>query len=89
MLRFVVLSLALLMFVLVAVTLIVSALLMLALACIVGIPLWLMAKPRLKRMGVVAPRLNPMDRLKNLYVEGKIDLFEFERRVAKLLALEH
>jgi hypothetical protein len=40
-------------------------------------------------MGVIAPRLNPMERLRNLYVEGKIDLFEFERRVAKLLALEH
>jgi hypothetical protein len=89
MMRYLVLSIALLMFLMVAVTLIVTALLMLALACIVGIPLWLMAKPRLQRMGIAAPRLNPMDRLRNLYVEGKIDLFEFERRVARLLALEH
>lgn len=89
MLRFVVLTLALIMFVTIAVTLILSALLMLALACIVGIPLWIVAKPRLQRMGIVAPRLNPMERLKSLYVEGKIDLFEFERRVARLLALEH
>jgi hypothetical protein len=88
MMRYVVLSIALLMFLMVAVTLIVTALLMLALACAVGIPLWLMAKPRLERMGIVAPRLNPMERLKSLYVEGKIDLFEFERRVARLLALE-
>ncbi len=89
MMRYVVLSIALLLFLMVAVTLIVTALLMLALACAVGIPLWLMAKPRLERMGIVAPRLNPMERLKNLYVEGKIDLFEFEHRVARLLALEH
>jgi hypothetical protein len=89
MLRFLVLALAVVMFVMVAVTLIVTAVVMLAFACIIGIPLWIMAKPRLERMGVIAPRLNPMERLRNLYVEGKIDLFEFERRVAKLLALEH
>ncbi len=31
----------------------------------------------------------PLERLQNLYVEGKIDLFEFERRVASLIAVEH
>jgi uncharacterized membrane protein len=31
----------------------------------------------------------PLERLQNLYVEGKIDIFEFERRVANLIAVEH
>jgi len=31
----------------------------------------------------------PMDRLQNLYVDGKIDLFEYEKRVAALVSTEH
>ena len=33
--------------------------------------------------------LSPIERLQNLYVEGTIDLTEFERRVARLVAVEH
>lgn len=87
-LRFVVLAVILMMFLAVAVTLIVSALVFLALACAVGIPLWLIAKPHLRRHGIDGTGIRPIDRVKELYVEGKIDLFELERRVAHLLSFE-
>lgn len=87
MVRFLLLAVALLMFAMVALTLIISALIFVALACAVGIPLYLLSRSWLAQRGVT-PGLHPMDRLKSLYVEGKIDLFEFERRVAHLIAVE-
>lgn len=89
MVRYFVLAFALVLFMMLAVTLIVTALICVALACAVGIPLYLMSKPWLERHGVQSKRLHPIDRLKNLYVEGKIDLFEFERRVARLISIDH
>jgi hypothetical protein len=88
MLRFLFLAIALLTFVTIAVTLVLSALAFLALACVVGIPLWLIARPHLEKYGITGNRQSAMERLKNLYVEGKIDLFEFERRAAHLLNVE-
>jgi hypothetical protein len=69
--------------------LLISALVILAMIAAIGIPLWLIAKYWLGQRGVSTVRPHPIDRLRNLYVEGKIDLFEFERRVAKLVAIEH
>jgi hypothetical protein len=89
MVRYALLAIALLIFVMVAITLIVTALIFLTLACVVGVPLWLMSRTWLRRHGLMASAYHPMDRLKNLYVEGKIDLFEFERRVASLISVEH
>jgi hypothetical protein len=74
------------MFVMLALMLIVSALIMLAIAAVVAVPLYVLARPHLQKRGVV---LNPAERLKNLYVEGKIDLFEFERRIAQLVHVDH
>lgn len=88
MLRVTLLAIALLIFASVAVALIVSAIIFLALACAVGIPLYMMSKGWLRRQGLTGPKMTPMDRLKNLYIEGKIDLFEFERRIARLISVE-
>lgn len=41
------------------------------------------AQPRAQQLAV-----KPIERLQNLYAEGKIDLFEFETRIAHLIALE-
>ena len=87
MVRFVILLMALVMFVSVAVMLILSALVFLALACAVGLPIWYMSRHWRRGVGFAAS-MNPIERLQNLYVEGKIDLFEFERRVAQLIAVE-
>lgn len=61
-----------------------------AMACLaVGVPVWLLMKywgAGSRRIPVVAQ--HPIDRLKNLYIDGKIDLFEFERAVAHLVAVE-
>jgi hypothetical protein len=88
MLRIVLLVIGVLFLVSMAVALIISALTILAMMCLVGIPLWILAKPHLQRHGMVAPKKHPIERLQALYAEGKIDMFEFERRIAKLLAVE-
>jgi hypothetical protein len=88
MIRFVVLFVAFLLLVSMAFALLVSALVLLAMACVVGIPLYLMSKRLMHRHGISRPSISPMERLRNLYVEGKIDLMEFERRVAHLISVE-
>ena len=86
MIRFVVLAVALLIFLTMAFFLLLGALILVAMACLVGIPLWLMSKRWMRRQGIAGPGQHPIDRLRNLYVEDKIDLFEFERRVAHHLS---
>lgn len=74
----------------------VAVLTFLAFACAVGIPLYVLARlarPRLQRFGsfqssVAGNSQAALERLKMLYVEGKIDLFEFERRAAHLISTE-
>ncbi len=88
MIRFAVLFIAFVFLVSVAFALIISALVLLTLACAVGIPLYLMSRRWMKRQGLSRPAQHPIDRLRNLYVEGKIDLFEFEQRVAHLISAE-
>lgn len=91
MVRLVLLAIALIVFVTIAVTLILSALIFAAFACLVGVPLYLLGRRWLNGQGVNVSmrRQSPMERLKTLYVEGKIDLFEFERRAAHLISIEH
>lgn len=88
MIRYAVLFIALLIFVSLAFALVLAALTMLAMACVVGIPLFLTTKRWMRRKGLAPSGLNPVDRLKTMYLDGKIDLFEFERRVAHLIATE-
>ncbi len=88
MLRFLILSILLVTFLSIAVTLVISAVAVLALACAVGIPLWLISRPHLQRYGLAGNPQTALERLKTLYVEGKIDLFEFERRAARLISTE-
>jgi hypothetical protein len=57
-------------------------------ACAVGIPLWFLARWWQRNRTISAPAQSPLDRLKTLYVEGKIDLFEFEQRLAHLIAVD-
>jgi hypothetical protein len=59
-----------------------------AVALGVGIPAYLLFQ-WWRRSQAPALRQKPLERLQTLYVEGKIDLFEFERRVANLIAVEH
>lgn len=54
----------------------------------VGIPIYLLYQ-WWRRSQMPSLTQKPLDRLQNLYVEGKIDIFEFERRVASLIAVEH
>lgn len=54
----------------------------------VGIPVYLVFQ-WWRRAQMPALTQKPLERLQNLYVEGKIDIFEFERRVASLIAVEH
>jgi hypothetical protein len=70
--------------------LLISVLVCAALAFAVGYPLWhFLFKPWVQgQRAAVARHVNPIERLQRLYIEGKIDLFEFERRVARLLAVE-
>jgi hypothetical protein len=67
----------------------VAAVMMMAIMCAIGIPIWLMVRHWLGQRRLTVAALQPIDRLRNLYVEGKIDLFEFEQRVARLVAVEH
>ena len=61
-----------------------------AIGLAIGIPAYILVRhfshknPRIRQ--VVQ---NPMERLQQAYIEGKIDLFEYERRVARLIAIEH
>jgi hypothetical protein len=88
MIRYVVLFAAFVFLVSMAFALLVLTLVLLAMACVVGIPLYLMGRRFASRHGISTPSVNPMERLRTLYVDGKIDLMEFERRVARLIAVE-
>jgi uncharacterized membrane protein len=88
MLRFILLLIAFLLCLSVAVFLIMTALLILTMACLVGIPLYMMGRHHFGGLGLKGRTQRPIERLQQLYAEGKIDLFEFERRVAHLIALE-
>lgn len=57
-------------------------------AVAIGIPLWLAWRSWAARHGLTARARTSVERLQELYIEGKIDLFEFERRVAGLIAVE-
>ncbi len=87
MVRFLLLSIAFLICLALAVSLLVLMFVVLAMACVVGVPLYILGK---RHFGgaLKSARQRPIERLQQLYAEGKIDLFEFERRVANLLALE-
>lgn len=88
MIRFVFTSIVFVMCAMIALALLAAAVVFLVMACIVGIPLWFAVRRWMSRGGIVAPVQNRVERLRNLYVDGKIDLFEFERRVAQLMAAE-
>lgn len=88
MIRFILLSIAFLVCLSIAVALILSTLVFLALACVVGLPLYMMSRHHLQGLGLRRKTQRPIERLQQLYAEGKIDLFEFERRVAHLITLE-
>lgn len=66
-----------------------SAMMMLVTACAVALPLWFGWKYWASRNRPAPVRQSSLERLKTLYIEGKIDLFEFERRAATLIAVEH
>lgn len=88
MLRVVILAIAFVILITLAVMLIMAVLTVLAVACLVGIPLWFLSKQWLHSQGLSRVAQNPIDRLKELYVQDKIDLFEFERRVRQHIAVE-
>jgi hypothetical protein len=69
--------------------LVLSAITMLAIMALVAIPLWRLARPHIQNAGIVGDGKPPLRRLQTMYAEGKIDMFEFERRVAKVLSREN
>lgn len=84
------------MFVIIAVPIVIGMLMLLsmvlfllAFACVVGLPIYLFGRHWLGQKGLLRTAQQPIDRLKTLYVEGKIDMFEFERRAAALLHVEN
>ncbi|MGH2448097.1 MAG: hypothetical protein ACRDFS_05775 [Chloroflexota bacterium] len=64
----------------------VAVLVPLALMCAVAIPAYMLIRSKRGRLKV--PAQDPLERLQNQYLEGKIDLAEYEKRVGRLLALE-
>ncbi|HZU14868.1 MAG TPA: hypothetical protein VFB58_18680 [Chloroflexota bacterium] len=58
------------------------------LATVVGVPFYMLGRHWLGHRSLMT-HTNPLEHLQTLYVEGKIDLFEYERRLATLLAVEH
>jgi hypothetical protein len=79
-----------LMLIFVVLTLVMMLMFAVAMALAIGVPAYFFFKHRRSINGHFN-RLaqSPMERLQSLYVDGKIDLFEFERRVAHLIAIEH
>ena len=89
MIRFVLVAATIAIVAMMTIVLILSAIIVLAcLAVCIGVPVWMLSKHWNGKERIAAVTQYPIDRLKNLYVEGKIDLFEFERAVAHLLAVE-
>ena len=86
MIRFALIVIALVMMAMLAITVIVSILFLAALALAVGIPLYLVLNRHREPKRL---RRSPIEALQDMYAEGKIDLSEFERRVARLVAIEH
>ena len=79
---------------LIVISMVVALIMALMFAVAVGLAIGLPAYLLLRHRTGISQRFNrltenPMERLQNLYVDGKIDLFEFERRVAQLIAIEH
>lgn len=89
MIRLLVLMFALMLFVGMAIALFIAFIFMVVLAAAVGIPLYFMSQKWLGAKGISARARTPIERLRAMYVDGKIDLFEFERRVAQLVHTEH
>lgn len=86
MLKLVILA-VLLMMVVTAVMAVLALVAVVALGAAIIVPAYLLSRRWLQgRAG--QPALKPVERLQNLFAEGKIDLFEFETRVAHLVALE-
>jgi hypothetical protein len=85
MVRLAVLLFAVLMLAMIVVAIVVSVLILATVAALIALPMYVLARPHLQRRGV---SVNPIERLQNLYADGKIDLFEFERRVAALVRVE-
>lgn len=57
-------------------------------ALVIGVPIYFLVRHVMRDPSIPRVRQNPLERLQNLYIEGKIDLFEYERRVAQLIAVE-
>lgn len=85
---FFLIAVAIVIFLVLMVMAMLAALLMTAAVALgIGIPIYLLFR---WWHGSQKPVLTqkPLERLQNLYVEGKIDIFEFERQVASLIAVE-
>jgi hypothetical protein len=85
----VVLALVFLMLVSFAVALFIAVVVFLALACAVAIPLYVLSRRWAHGHALAPQRVTPVERLQNLFAEGRIDMGEFERRVARILTHEH
>lgn len=86
-----VLAVLVFLFILVAavVALIFAVLTALAMLAAIAIPAYFIYRHFTTRRSISQPRMSPIERLQNLYIEGKIDLFEYERLVSRLIAVEH
>lgn len=67
----------------------IAVLSMAAIGLAIGIPAYLLIRyMNGRRPQLVRVAQSPLERLQQLYIEGKIDLFEFEQRAARLIAVE-
>jgi hypothetical protein len=89
MFRLVVLALLALFLLSAIVALVVTLLVAVATLAAICLPIYFLARYWLNGRTLSSIKQSSFDRLQNLYVEGKIDMFEFERRVAHLIAVEH
>lgn len=65
-----------------------AVLAMAVLAAMIAIPAYVFWRSWQARHRLAQPAHTSIEGLKRLYIEGKIDLFEFERRVERLIAVE-
>lgn len=72
-----------------ALALILTVLAIAAIVLAIGVPMYFLARHWLSRPSLAELKHSSIDRLQSLYVDGKIDIFEFERRVAQLITVEN
>lgn len=71
-----------------ALFLVIAVAIFLSVAVAIGVPVYFMGRYFSSRRLVPVKPVNHVEQLRTLYLDGKIDLFEFEQLVARHIAAE-